>query len=58
MGGKYLILGAKKSKKHNLQKWTLFSSIANRFRDMSNSLNSPFCHVVKITIADQRYFGN
>ena len=40
---------AKTSKKLNLQKWTLFSSISNSCRDMSNSLNSPVCHVVKIT---------
>ena len=38
----------KLQKKHNLQKWTLYSSISNSFRDMSNSSNSPFSHVVKI----------
>ena len=43
------ISAPKTSKKHNLQKWTLFSSISNSFRDMSNSLNSPVSHVVKIT---------
>ena len=43
------ISAPKSSKKHNLQKWTLFSSISNSFRDMTNSLNSPVSHVVKIT---------
>ena len=43
------ISAAKTSKKHNLQKWYLFSSISNSFRDISNSLNSPLSHVVKIT---------
>ena len=37
---KHWILGTKSSKNHNLQKWTPISSISNRFRDMSNSLNA------------------
>ena len=41
-------LQTKNFKKHNLQKWDLYSSISNSFRDMSNSLNPPVCHVVKI----------
>ena len=34
------ILGPKSSKNHNLQKLTPISSISNRFRDMTNSLNA------------------
>ena len=41
---------AKSSKKHNLRKWTPLSSISIRSRDMSNSLNSPYLDVVKITL--------
>ena len=37
-------------KKHNLQKWTPFSSISNRFRDMSFSLNSPYYGLEKILV--------
>ena len=43
------ILAPKTSRKHNVQKWTLFSYIFNSFRDMNNSLNSPVSHVIKIT---------
>ena len=43
------ISAAKTSKKHNLQKWNLFNSISNIFRDISNSLNSIVSHVDKTT---------
>ena len=49
-GSKKSISTPKSSKKHNLLKWHLYSSISNSFRDISNSLNSPFSHVVKITL--------
>ena len=49
MLGKKWISATKNSKKHNLQKWHLYCSISNSFRDISNSSNSPISHIVKIT---------
>ena len=48
-------LNSKSSKQHKLQKWTPFWSIFNSFRGMNNSLNLRFCHVVKITLLNQRW---
>ena len=48
MLGKTWISATKTLKKHNLQQWNLYSSISNSFWDISNSLNLPVSHVVKI----------
>ena len=45
-----LDLSLDNSKKMYLQKWTSFSLISNSFKNMTNSFESSFCHLVKVGV--------